>query len=161
MAVSVRMDPLLERQLEQAAKRQGVTKSRFIVAAVERALGHKNPYELMLALKAEEKAPEYRAVTKAYAGEERAYTPARRARQSSANSRPNMTAALVDAGPMVALFGTRQPHTTSTCSGTPKNSNGRCPPPGPAWSRPGTCSRYPSASPSCAGWVPEPSPCSL
>ena len=34
-----------------------------------------NPYELMLALKAEEKAPEYQAVTKAYAGEERAYTP--------------------------------------------------------------------------------------
>ena len=76
MAVSVRMDPLLERQLEQAAKRQGVTKSQFIVDAVERALGRKNPYELMLALKAEEKAPEYQAVTKAYAGEERAYTPA-------------------------------------------------------------------------------------
>jgi RHH-type rel operon transcriptional repressor/antitoxin RelB len=76
MAVSVRMDPLLERQLEQAAKRQGVTKSRFIVDAVERALGRKNPYERMLALKAEEKAPEYQAVTKAYAGEERAYTPA-------------------------------------------------------------------------------------
>lgn len=68
MAVSVRMDPLLERQLEQAAKRQGVTKSQFIVDAVERALGRKNPYELMLALKAEEQAPDYQAVTKAYAG---------------------------------------------------------------------------------------------
>jgi hypothetical protein len=76
MAVSVCKDPLLERQLEQAAKRQGVTKSQFIVAAVERALGHKNPCELMRALKAEEKAPEYQALTKAYAGEERAYTPA-------------------------------------------------------------------------------------
>jgi len=73
MAVSVRMDPLLERQLEQAAKRQGVTKSQFIVDAVERALGRKNPYELMLALKAEEQAPEYQPVTKAYASEERAY----------------------------------------------------------------------------------------
>jgi hypothetical protein len=76
MAVSARMDPLLERQLEQAARRPGVTKSQFIVAAIELALGHKNPHELMLALKAEEKAPEYRAVTKAYAGEERAYTSA-------------------------------------------------------------------------------------
>lgn len=76
MAVSVRMDPLLERQLEQAAKRQGVTKSQFIVDAVERALGRKNPYELMLALKSEEQAPEYRALTKAYALEEQPYTPA-------------------------------------------------------------------------------------
>jgi RHH-type rel operon transcriptional repressor/antitoxin RelB len=50
MADSVRMDPLLERQLEQAAKRQGVTKWQFIVHAVERALGRKNPYERMLAL---------------------------------------------------------------------------------------------------------------
>ena len=74
MAVSVRMDPLLERQLEQAAKRQGVTKSQFIVHAVERALGRKNPYELMLVLKAEEQAAAYQAVTKAYAGEERVYS---------------------------------------------------------------------------------------
>ena len=74
MAVSVRMDPLLERQLEQAAKRQGVTKSQFIVHAVERALGRKNPYELMLVLKAEEQAAAYQAVAKAYAGEERAYS---------------------------------------------------------------------------------------
>ena len=42
MAVSVRMDPLLERQQEQAAKRQGVTKSQFIVDAVGRALGRKD-----------------------------------------------------------------------------------------------------------------------
>jgi RHH-type rel operon transcriptional repressor/antitoxin RelB len=59
MAVSVRMDPLLEKQLEQAAKRQGVTKSQFIIDAVERALGRKNPYELMLALKAEEEQKAY------------------------------------------------------------------------------------------------------
>lgn len=43
MAVSVRMDPLMERALELAAKRQGITKSQFIIAAVERALGHKDP----------------------------------------------------------------------------------------------------------------------
>ena len=53
MAVSVRMDPLLEKRLELAAQRQGVTKSQFIIDAVERALGHKNPYELMLQAKAE------------------------------------------------------------------------------------------------------------
>ena len=54
MPVSVRMDPLLERELESAAKRQGVTKSQFIIDAVHRAWGRKNPYELMLKLKAEE-----------------------------------------------------------------------------------------------------------
>lgn len=53
MAVSVRMDPLLEKRLELAAQRQGVTKSQFIIDAVERALGYKNPYELMLQAKAE------------------------------------------------------------------------------------------------------------
>ena len=59
MAVSVRMDPLLEKQLAQAALRQGVTKSQFIINAVERALGRKNPYELMMALKAEEEQKAY------------------------------------------------------------------------------------------------------
>ena len=54
MAVSVRMNPLLERELELAAKRRGITKSQFIIDAVERSLGRKNPYELMMALKAEE-----------------------------------------------------------------------------------------------------------
>ena len=61
MAVSVRMDPLLEIELAQAAQRQGVTKSQFIIAAVERALGRKNPYELMLALKAAEPRSRYKA----------------------------------------------------------------------------------------------------
>jgi RHH-type rel operon transcriptional repressor/antitoxin RelB len=42
------MDPLLERELEQAAKRRGITKSQFIVEAVERALGRNNPGELYL-----------------------------------------------------------------------------------------------------------------
>ena len=54
MAVSVRMDPLLESELERAAQRRGITKSQFIIAAVERALGRRNPYELMQELKAEE-----------------------------------------------------------------------------------------------------------
>ena len=48
MAVSVRMDPALEQELESAAKRQGITKSQFIVDAVERALGRKDPYRLLL-----------------------------------------------------------------------------------------------------------------
>jgi hypothetical protein len=61
MAVSVRMDPLLEIELAQAAQRQGITKSQFIIAAVERALGRRNPYELMLALKAQEPRRKYRA----------------------------------------------------------------------------------------------------
>lgn len=60
MAVSVRMDRLLEIELERAAQRQGVSKSQFIIAAVERALGRKNPYELMVALKAEEPRVEYK-----------------------------------------------------------------------------------------------------
>ena len=53
MAVSVRMEPLLEKELELAAQRQGVTKSQFIIDAVQRALGRKNPYELMLKVKQE------------------------------------------------------------------------------------------------------------
>lgn len=48
MAVSVRMDPLLESELAQAAKRRGISKSQFIVEAVERALGRNNPGELYL-----------------------------------------------------------------------------------------------------------------
>ena len=80
MTVSVRMDPLLEIQLEQAAKRKGITKSHFIIDAVKDALGRKNTYELMLALKAEEEQRAYgpnanlveAAVAKAFEGYERA-----------------------------------------------------------------------------------------
>lgn len=54
MAMSVRMDPLLERELELAAQRKGISKSQFVIDAVERALGRKNPYELLVALQAEE-----------------------------------------------------------------------------------------------------------
>ena len=66
MAVSVRMDPLLEIELQQAADRQGITKSQFIIAAVERALGRKNPYELMQALQAEEPRAKYKVVQQPY-----------------------------------------------------------------------------------------------
>ena len=54
MAVSVLLEPLLEKELELAAKRQGVTKSQFIISALEKALGHKDPYQLLLSIKAEE-----------------------------------------------------------------------------------------------------------
>jgi RHH-type rel operon transcriptional repressor/antitoxin RelB len=75
------MDPLLERELELAAKRKGITKSQFIIEAVERSLGRKNPYELMMALKAEEEQKAYgqsaspadRATAQAYDGYEQAY----------------------------------------------------------------------------------------
>ena len=63
MAVSVRMNPLLEKELELAAKRRGITKSQFIIEAVERSLGRKDPYALMLALQVEEARGVY-AVTR-------------------------------------------------------------------------------------------------
>lgn len=70
MAVSVRMDPLLEKRLELAAQRQGITKSQFIIDAVERALGYKDPYELMLQAKAETaRDPRSRELAQAFATE--------------------------------------------------------------------------------------------
>lgn len=53
MAVSVRLEPMLEKELELTAKRMGVTKSQFIVSALERALGRKDPYELLLKVQSE------------------------------------------------------------------------------------------------------------
>lgn len=80
MAVSVRMDPLLERELDVAARRRGITKSQFIVEAVEKALGRRNPHELMQQLKANEDA-QYPGAREAFADVERAYeTAASRAR---------------------------------------------------------------------------------
>lgn len=72
MAISVRMDPLLEKELALTAKRQGITKSQFIIDAVERALGRKNPYELMMTLKAEEARAGF-PVGKAFDGVEQPY----------------------------------------------------------------------------------------
>ncbi|MFT4267057.1 MAG: hypothetical protein QM586_07535, partial [Xenophilus sp.] len=60
------MDPLIEKELELAAKRQGITKSQFIIAAVERALGRKDPAALYHQVK-EEFAP-YRAAREAAGG---------------------------------------------------------------------------------------------
>ena len=73
MVMSVRMDPLLERELELAVKRRGITKSQFVIAAVEHALGRKNPFELMMKLQAEEEARTSPAVKKAFKGHEQPY----------------------------------------------------------------------------------------
>lgn len=56
MAVSVRMEALLERELQLAAQRRGISKSQFIIEAVEGALGHKDPGKLLLQVR-EEFAP--------------------------------------------------------------------------------------------------------
>ncbi|MDR2189032.1 MAG: hypothetical protein LBE62_13480 [Azonexus sp.] len=70
MAVSVRMDALLEKRLELAARQQGTTKSQFIISAVERALGDKDPYALMLQAKAEiTQYPQGASLTEGYIAE--------------------------------------------------------------------------------------------
>ncbi len=73
MTLSVRMNPLLEKELETAARKKGVTKSQFVIDAVERALGRKNPYELMLKMIAEEDARTPLAVKEAFADYEQPY----------------------------------------------------------------------------------------
>jgi predicted DNA-binding protein len=47
MAVSVRLDPVIEAKLTQQAKLLGVTKSDFIKDALERVLGMKDPAALL------------------------------------------------------------------------------------------------------------------
>ncbi len=47
MAVSVRLDPVMEAKLTQQATLLGVTKSDFIKDALERVLGMKNPATLL------------------------------------------------------------------------------------------------------------------
>jgi RHH-type rel operon transcriptional repressor/antitoxin RelB len=47
MAVSVRLDPLVEAKLTQQANLLGVTKSDFIKDALERVLGMKDPAALL------------------------------------------------------------------------------------------------------------------
>lgn len=70
MAVSVRLDPLLEKDLELAAKRQGITKSQFIIHALEKALERKNPYELLLEVEQEMQGdPHYARLDAAFASE--------------------------------------------------------------------------------------------
>lgn len=46
MALSVRLDPVLESRIEQEARRRGITKSEVVKDALERVLGMKNPSEL-------------------------------------------------------------------------------------------------------------------
>jgi predicted DNA-binding protein len=74
MAVSVRMNPLLEKELELAARRRGITKSQFIIEAVERSLGRKDPYQLMVALQAEEARGVYAVTRERGASGEFSYT---------------------------------------------------------------------------------------
>ena len=47
MAVSVRLDPVIEAKLTQQANLLGITKSDFIKDAIERVLGLKNPATLL------------------------------------------------------------------------------------------------------------------
>jgi predicted DNA-binding protein len=47
MAVSVRLDPVIEARLTQQASLLGVTKSDFIKDVLERVLGLKNPAALL------------------------------------------------------------------------------------------------------------------
>ena len=47
MAVSVRLDPVIEAKLTQQANLLGMTKSAFIKDAIERVLGLKNPAALL------------------------------------------------------------------------------------------------------------------
>lgn len=47
MAISVRLDPVLEARLTQQAALLGVTKSDFIKDALERVLGMKDPAALL------------------------------------------------------------------------------------------------------------------
>jgi RHH-type rel operon transcriptional repressor/antitoxin RelB len=47
MAVSVRLDPVIEAKLTQQANLLGITKSAFIKDAIERALGLKDPAALL------------------------------------------------------------------------------------------------------------------
>lgn len=48
MALSVRLDPIIEARVEQESKRLGITKSEFVKDALERVLGMKDPYKLLL-----------------------------------------------------------------------------------------------------------------
>ncbi|MDL2339409.1 MAG: ribbon-helix-helix domain-containing protein [Pseudomonadota bacterium] len=62
MTISVRMDVLLEKELEVVARRRGITKSQFVIEAVERALGRKDPYQLLR--QAREQAPLCREISR-------------------------------------------------------------------------------------------------
>ena len=83
MAVSVRLDPLMEKELELSAKRQGITKTQFIVAALERALGRKDPYKLLLEVKSETALqPQAKQWQETYGGEGEELYDTERSRQT-------------------------------------------------------------------------------
>jgi predicted DNA-binding protein len=47
MTLSVRLEPALEKLLEEEARRLGITKSQYVKDTLERSLGMKNPAELL------------------------------------------------------------------------------------------------------------------
>jgi hypothetical protein len=47
MALSVRLDPVLEARVKEEAKRLGISKSDLVKDALEHRLGLKNPYDLL------------------------------------------------------------------------------------------------------------------
>lgn len=51
MTLSVRLDPAIEAQLEQQARKLGMTKSEFVKDAIERALGLQSSAELLKAVR--------------------------------------------------------------------------------------------------------------
>ncbi len=53
MALSVRLDPILESRVEQESRRLGISKSDLVKDALEARLGLKNPYELLLQVRSE------------------------------------------------------------------------------------------------------------
>ena len=73
MVTSVRMEPLLEKELELAARKLGITKSQFIIDAVQRALDRKHPFELMMRIKADEDGRADPVVERAFRGYEQTY----------------------------------------------------------------------------------------
>ena len=70
---TVRMGRLLEKELEIAAKKVGITKPRFIIDAVERALERKDPFELLLKLQADEEQRTDPVVAEAFRAYEQPY----------------------------------------------------------------------------------------
>ncbi|MBF0310246.1 MAG: hypothetical protein HQL56_12035 [Magnetococcales bacterium] len=51
MAMSLRLDPVLEMRIAQEAKRLGMTKSAFVKDTLERVLGYTNPSDLLDAVR--------------------------------------------------------------------------------------------------------------
>ena len=47
MSLSIQLDPILEAQITQEARRLGMTEAEFVKDTLERVLGLKNPAELL------------------------------------------------------------------------------------------------------------------